>query len=99
MPDAYAQHLIEEGIMTNIEVEEIAKKQFDAFDKELQLVEQYQPEQSYFKKQWEGFVQASKDLTIWDTGLPWEILSYVGRNSVYHPADFVSIPLKVLSNF
>lgn len=91
MPDAYAQQLIEEGIMTGVEVEEIAKQQFDVFDKELQLVEKYQPEQSYFRKQWEGFTQASKDITVWDSGISWDVLSYIGRNSVYHPADFVSL--------
>ena len=90
MPDAYAQHLIEERTMTKEEVEDVTKKQFEIFDKELKQVESYEPEKSYFKKQWEGFVQASNDLTIWDTGLSWDILSYIGRNSVYHPAEFVS---------
>lgn len=89
VPDAYAEKLIEEGLMTKEEVEEITKRQFDFYNSELQSVDTYQPEKSYFKKQWEGFVQAPSDLTIWDTGISWELLSYIGRNSVYHPPDFV----------
>lgn len=89
MPDAYAESLIEAGVMTKDEVGEITKQQFDVFDKEFQQVETFKPEKSYFDKQWEGFVQAPKELTIWDTGVAWNVLSYIGRNSVYHPPNFV----------
>lgn len=76
--------------MTEAEVKEICKKQFDIFDIELQKVESYQPDSSfYFQKQWQGFVQAPKDLTIWDTGVSWELLGYIGRSSVHYPDEFV----------
>jgi probable 2-oxoglutarate dehydrogenase E1 component DHKTD1 len=81
--------MIDDKIMTKEEVDEIIKNQFDYYNSELQLVEQYEPEKSYFKKQWEGFAQAPSDLTIWDTGIDWETLSYIGRSSVYYPPDFV----------
>lgn len=81
--------MIDEEIMSKEEVEEIVKSQFDYYSSELQSVEQYEPEKSYFKKQWEGFSQAPSDITTWDTGVGWELLSYIGRNSVYHPPDFV----------
>lgn len=90
VPDVYAQKMIDDGIMTKEEIEEITKKQFDFYNSELLSVESYVPEKSYFKKQWEGFMQAPKDLTIWDTGVSWDLLSYIGRSSVYHPAEFVS---------
>lgn len=89
VPDAYAQHLIDEGVMTQGEVEEITKKQFDYYNDELQNVDSYEPEKSYFNNQWKGFVQAPSELTIWDTGVSWDLLSYIGRKSVYHPEDFV----------
>lgn len=89
MPETYSQHLIAEGIMTQQEVVEVKQKQFDYYNGELSKVEEYQPEKSYFKKQWEGFSQAPSDITIWDTGVSWDLLSYIGRNSVYHPSDFV----------
>lgn len=91
IPDKYAQKLVEEGLMTDNEVEEICRQQSDYFNSELHAVESYQPESSfYFQKQWEGFVQAPKEITIWDTGMSWDILGFIGRSSVYYPPDFVS---------
>lgn len=81
---------MQEGILTQIEIEDITKKQFDYYNDELQQVESYQPEKSYFNKQWSGFEQAPSELTIWDTGVGWDLLSYVGRRSVYVPENFVS---------
>lgn len=81
--------MIEAGIMTKEEVDDIVKKQFEYYNSELLAVEQYQPEKSYFNKQWDGLVQAPSDLTTWDTGVEWHLLSYIGRNSVYHPPGFV----------
>lgn len=75
--------------MTSEEVEKVAKHQFEYYSSELQIAENYQPEQTYFKKQWEGFEQAPSDITIWDTGVNWELLSFIGRSSVYHPPEFV----------
>lgn len=77
--------------MSESEVEEITKKQFEFLNSELLAVESYEPEKSYFKKQWEGFVQAPRDNTIWDTGVNFELLSFIGKNSVYYPSDFVGI--------
>lgn len=90
VPDVYAEQMVNEGILTKEDIEKITKEQFDYFNKELLSVESYVPEKSYFDKQWKGFGQASKDLTIWDTGLEWNLLSFVGNASVYHPDDFVS---------
>lgn len=77
--------------MSESEVEEITKKQFEFLNSELLAVESYEPEKSYFKKQWEGFVQAPRDNTIWDTGVNFELLSFIGKNSVYYPSDFVGL--------
>jgi len=90
VPDAYAEQLIGEGIMTKEEVDDICKQQFDYLNTELQSVDSYQPEKTYFKQQWEGFAQAPKDLTIWDTGVSYDLLSFIGRSSIYSPPDFVS---------
>lgn len=81
--------MIEAGIMTKEEVDDIVKKQFEYYNSELLAVEQYQPEKSYFKRQWDGLAQAPSDLTTWDTGVGWDLLSYIGRNSIYHPPGFV----------
>lgn len=76
--------------MTNEEVKEICKQQFDYFAIELAAAETFEPESSYyFQKQWKDIEQAPKDLTIWDTGMSWELLGFIGRASVHYPPEFV----------
>lgn len=89
IPDAYVQTLIADGIMTQEEVTKIAKQQFDYFNTELQGAENYEPEKTYFKKQWSQYVQAPNDISTWDTGVNFELLSFIGKSSVYYPPDFV----------
>lgn len=83
--------MIDEGVMTKEEIDDVLKKQFDFYNEELLSVDKYQPEKAYFEKQWDGFMQAPSEITIWDTGVTWDLLSYIGRNSVHHPPEFVSI--------
>lgn len=87
----YADRMVDKGLLSRDDIEAICKKQFEYFNNELLAAESYTPERSYYDKQWQGFVQASKDLTTWDTGVSWDLLSYVGRASVYHPANFVIV--------
>jgi hypothetical protein len=77
--------------MTLEEVQQICRQQFEYFAAEMAIAESFEPAESYFQKQWEGFVQAPTDITIWDTGVSWELLSFIGRSSVYHPPEFVRI--------
>ena len=42
-------------------------------------------------RQWVGMVQAPASITQWDTGMPVEVLKFVGAKSVTIPEDFVSI--------
>lgn len=90
VPDQYAERLISEKVITEEEVKEIAQHQFNYYASELQHAEEFVPDKTYFRKQWADFVQAPETITIWDTGMSWEILSFIGRASVYHPPEFVS---------
>lgn len=85
----YADRMVDKGILSRDDIVRITGEQFEYFNKELLAAESYTPEKSYFDKQWQGFVQAPKDLTTWDTGITWDLLSHVGKASVYHPANFV----------
>lgn len=77
--------------MTNEEVKEVCKQQFDYFAAEFAVAETFEPESSYyFEKQWKGIEQAPKDLTIWDTGMSWELLGFIGRASIHYPPEFVT---------
>ena len=43
-------------------------------------------------RQWVGMVQAPANIASWDTGMPVDVLKFVGAKSVTVPDDLVSIP-------
>lgn len=88
VPDQYAEKLIAENVITEEEIKSIMKHQFDYYASELAHPEDFVPESTCFRKQWDGFGQAPGTISIWDTGMSWELLSYIGRSSVYHPPEF-----------
>lgn len=90
VPDVYAEKMIKMGILCNEDLVRISRERFEYFNTELLASETYIPEKPEFSKQWKGFVQAPKELTTWDTGVEWNLLSNVGRASVHVPDDFVN---------
>uniref|UniRef100_A0A1A9WZ17 Transketolase-like pyrimidine-binding domain-containing protein n=1 Tax=Glossina brevipalpis TaxID=37001 RepID=A0A1A9WZ17_9MUSC len=56
---------------------------------ELAVASEYEPEPSYFQKQWQHITSASSDcVTYWDTGLDYGLLNYIGQQSVTYPDSF-----------
>lgn len=92
VPDMYSEKLAQNAILTPEEASEIRTQYMKYLNEELLLAPKYQPEASYFQKQWKHITTASNDyLTYWDTGLDYGLLSYIGQQSVNYPEDFVSI--------
>lgn len=76
------------------------KHQFDYYACEMAHAEEFVPETTCFRKQWENFGQAPAHISIWDTGMSWELLSYIGRSSAYTPPEFVSLrDLQILHSY
>lgn len=76
------------------------KHQFDYYASEMAHAEEFVPETTCFRKQWENFGQAPAHISIWDTGMSWELLSYIGRSSAYTPPEFVSLrDLQILHSY
>ncbi|XP_049533346.1 probable 2-oxoglutarate dehydrogenase E1 component DHKTD1 homolog, mitochondrial [Anopheles darlingi] len=88
IPDAYAQRLIERGILDQPDVEAMSKSHQNVLMAELQAYEQYEPERSYFQQQWSGLEQPGNEVTTWNTGLDYRLLDHIGRASVTYPEDF-----------
>ncbi|XP_063705809.1 probable 2-oxoglutarate dehydrogenase E1 component DHKTD1 homolog, mitochondrial [Culicoides brevitarsis] len=88
IPDFYAEKLISEGVLSKKDVEQVVESHMKHLNDELAQVETYQPDAYYFKRQWHGLRQAGDELTYWDTGCDWNVLSFVGRNSVQTPKEF-----------
>lgn len=58
-------------------------------NEELLNIETFEPEAHYFKKQWSDMSQSSDSITYWDTGIDYNLLRYIGEQSVYTPTEFV----------
>ncbi|XP_037921992.1 probable 2-oxoglutarate dehydrogenase E1 component DHKTD1 homolog, mitochondrial [Hermetia illucens] len=88
VPDLYAQKLVEENVLDAKEIEDI-KTQYNKFlNDELESTSTYTQKPCYYEKQWSGFVQAPNSITVWDTGLDYSLLAYIGNASVHYPPDF-----------
>lgn len=88
VPDVYAKKLLESGQLTQADIDATVKSHMDYLNSELQQVNEYQPEKSYFDKQWSEMQQAGTDITVWDTGVSYSLLNLIARTSVQYPADF-----------
>ena len=88
IPDDYLQKLNEEGCMTREEGQQIVKSHNDLLNADFQRIESYQPQRETLNSHWANLVSASHDkLMQWDTGLPADLLKYIGAKSVAHPSD------------
>lgn len=91
MPDLYTEKLVRDGVLTTVQAEAMRTDYWNYLDAELKLSESYKPEANYFKKQWTGLTSATDQLTVWDTGLDYQLLNYIGHQSVQLPEDFVRL--------
>ncbi|XP_067617256.1 probable 2-oxoadipate dehydrogenase complex component E1 homolog isoform X2 [Eurosta solidaginis] len=88
VPDLYVDHLTREGVLSSEDAKAIRQTYWNYLDSELAESKAYAPQASYLKKQWTGLINATDQLTTWDTGLDYQILSYIGHQSIKHPEDF-----------
>lgn len=77
--------------MSQPEVDLIAKGHHNYLQNELNNLESYVPEKSYFERQWTGIEKAKDRITTWDTGLDPSLLGFIGQSSLFYPEDFVGV--------
>ena len=74
--------------MTKEEGDKIVEEHNRMLNDHFQTIESYQPKRENLKAQWATMAPAPHDkLMQWDTGLPSNILKYVGAKSVTNPAN------------
>uniref|UniRef100_A0A1A9UWW9 Transketolase-like pyrimidine-binding domain-containing protein n=1 Tax=Glossina austeni TaxID=7395 RepID=A0A1A9UWW9_GLOAU len=89
IPDLYTEKLVNESILTTEEALKIRTDYLEYLNAELIAASEYEPEASYFQKQWQHITTASSDyVTYWDTGLDYALLNYIGQQSVSYPDNF-----------
>lgn len=82
VPDLYREKLEESGVLTKEETEAIISKHTDFLSKALKQVDNYIPQPTYFTHRWQGFQQAQRSLTSWDTGVDVGLIKYIANKSV-----------------
>lgn len=87
IPDTYAEHLIASGLMTQEEVSNIKASYYAKLNGHLANVAHYSPPATHLQARWQGLVQPAACITTWDTGVPLELLRFIGVKSVEVPEE------------
>lgn len=87
IPDTYAEHLIASGLMTQEEVSEIKASYYAKLNDHLTNMTHYSPPATHLQAHWQGLVQPEACITTWNTGLPVDLLQFVGMKSVEVPKE------------
>nr|CAI5846988.1 unnamed protein product [Callosobruchus analis] len=87
VPQMYAEKLIQEDVVSEDTCKQTVESYKSWLNDELSAAETYQPEDLYFKNNWDGYSQAEEAVTTWDTGVDTSLLAFVGNKSVDYPND------------
>lgn len=85
VPDAYSDQLIAEGLMTDVERDEIKSKYYSMLNDKLSNMTLYSPPPTNLQGRWGDLVEPQARVTTWDTGVPVPLLQFVGAKSVDIP--------------
>uniref|UniRef100_A0A8D0Q467 2-oxoadipate dehydrogenase complex component E1 n=1 Tax=Sus scrofa TaxID=9823 RepID=A0A8D0Q467_PIG len=87
IPDTYAENLVASGLMTQEEVSEIKASYYAKLNGHLANVAHYSPPATHLQAHWQGLVQPEASITTWNTGVPLDLLRFIGRKSVEVPEE------------
>ncbi|XP_041347226.1 probable 2-oxoglutarate dehydrogenase E1 component DHKTD1, mitochondrial [Gigantopelta aegis] len=88
IPDIYADNIVSDGLCSKSDLDQVVQDWSTTLSNDLQKVDTYVPQARHLHKQWSGLVQASDHITRWDTGVPVDVLKFVGAKSVEKPEDW-----------
>ncbi|XP_076441946.1 2-oxoadipate dehydrogenase complex component E1-like [Babylonia areolata] len=93
IPDAYAQQLLSGGLCEQSELDTAVQQWTSELADQLTKADTHVPQVAHLGKQWAGHVQASdSSVSSWDTGVPLDVLKFVGSKSVQVPDGFKAHP-------
>ncbi|XP_066886367.1 2-oxoadipate dehydrogenase complex component E1 isoform X2 [Kogia breviceps] len=87
IPDTYAEYLVANGLMTQEEVSEIKASYYAKLNGHLTNMAHYSPPATNLQAHWQGLVQPEACITTWNTGVPLDLLRFIGRKSVEVPEE------------
>ncbi|XP_069765757.1 2-oxoadipate dehydrogenase complex component E1 isoform X2 [Narcine bancroftii] len=86
IPDQYAEQLITNGLFTVQEVSSIKTSYYSKLNDHLTNTT-FCPAAPNLQGHWSGLVEPSFSISTWDTGMPIDLLKYVGAKSVEVPEE------------
>ncbi|XP_014639154.1 PREDICTED: probable 2-oxoglutarate dehydrogenase E1 component DHKTD1, mitochondrial isoform X2 [Ceratotherium simum simum] len=87
IPDTYAEHLVASGLMTQEEISEIKASYYAKLNDRLTNMAHYNPPATNLQAHWWGLVQPEACITTWNTGVPLDLLRFIGGKSVEVPEE------------
>ncbi|XP_053572446.1 2-oxoadipate dehydrogenase complex component E1 [Bombina bombina] len=87
IPDVYADRLISEGLMTEEETSDIKTVYYSKLNDHLANMTLYSPPSTNLQAHWHEMVEPSARITTWDTGLPADLLKFIGAKTVEVPEE------------
>ncbi|MEQ2194693.1 putative 2-oxoglutarate dehydrogenase E1 component DHKTD1, mitochondrial, partial [Xenoophorus captivus] len=85
VPDSYSDQLISEGQMTEAERAEIKSSYYGMLNDKLSGMTLYSPPPTNLQGRWGDLVEPQARVTTWDTGVPAQLLQFIGAKSVDIP--------------
>ena len=79
------------GLLTQSDISKVISDHSSFITEQFKQVDSFKPERVNLKGTWSGFKEAPNSVTYWDTGVPIDVLRYIGAKSVDFPEDFVSM--------
>ncbi|XP_059162546.1 2-oxoadipate dehydrogenase complex component E1-like [Physella acuta] len=87
IPENYAQSLVQSGICSEESLKETVNSWNSVLQENLDQVPSHQTKPFHLQGHWSSLVQASDNITVWDTGVNADVLKFVGAKSVAVPED------------
>ncbi|XP_013414055.1 probable 2-oxoglutarate dehydrogenase E1 component DHKTD1, mitochondrial, partial [Lingula anatina] len=82
IPDLYATNIVVTGLCSKEELDLAVASWNKELNDEMTNIDTHIPKAYHLEKNWSGYVQAPASQTTWDTGVPTDLLKYIGAKSV-----------------
>ncbi|XP_059843281.1 2-oxoadipate dehydrogenase complex component E1 [Hypanus sabinus] len=87
IPDQYAEQLVADGLLTEQEVFSIKTDYYSKLNNHLTNMTSFCPASPNLQGHWSGLMEPSSQISTWDTGMPIDLMKYVGAKSVDVPGE------------
>ncbi|XP_044746657.1 probable 2-oxoglutarate dehydrogenase E1 component DHKTD1, mitochondrial isoform X2 [Coccinella septempunctata] len=88
VPDLYSEKLIADGLLTEDEKNDITSSHSKWLNDCYKSCDSFQPQDPSFNGNWKDFEEAKDQVTVWDTGVDSDVLTFLGMKSVQYPDTF-----------